>query len=91
MFTWLVIIMGIVFEMPVLLRVLSRMGIISREMLKKYRKHAILILLVLAAIITPSGDAFTLFIVALPLYLLYEISILVSFSKSAEEDEKAEA
>jgi sec-independent protein translocase protein TatC len=67
------------------------MGIISREMLKKYRKHAILILLVLAAIITPSGDAFTLFIVALPLYLLYEISILVSFSKSAEEDEKAEA
>jgi sec-independent protein translocase protein TatC len=44
----------------------------------------------LAAIITPSGDAFTLFVVALPLYLLYEVSILVSFTK-AERDEKVAA
>jgi sec-independent protein translocase protein TatC len=91
MFTWLVIIMGIVFEMPVLLRVLSRLGVVSKELLKKYRKHAACILLTLAAIITPSGDAFTLFIVALPLYLLYEVSILVCYSKSAEEDEKVAA
>jgi len=91
MFTWLVIIMGIVFEMPVLLRVLSRLGVVSKELLKKYRKYAAVILLVLAAIITPSGDAFTLFIVALPLYLLYEISILVCYSKSAEEDETSKA
>ncbi len=86
MFTWLILIMGLVFEMPVLLRVLSRIGIISKEMLKKYRRHAACILLLLAAIITPSGDAFTLFIVALPLYLLYEVSILVSFSKKEEEN-----
>ncbi|HPW78405.1 MAG TPA: twin-arginine translocase subunit TatC [Bacteroidales bacterium] len=91
MFTWLVIIMGVVFEMPILLRLLSRLGVISKELLKKYRKHAACILLILAAIITPSGDAFTLFIVALPLYLLYEVSIMVSYSKRAEEDEKVAA
>jgi len=90
MFTWLVLIMGLVFEMPVLLRLLSRIGVISKELLKKYRKHAACILLLLAAIITPSGDAFTLFVVALPLYLLYEVSILVSFTK-AERDEKVAA
>jgi len=88
MFIWLVIIMGIVFEMPILLRVLSKLGVISKEILKKYRKHAAIILVILAAIITPSGDAFTLFVVALPLYILYEISILVSFSKQPAEDEK---
>jgi sec-independent protein translocase protein TatC len=45
-------------------------------------------LLILAAVITPSGDAFTLFIVTVPLYLLYEASILVSYNKKSEEDEK---
>lgn len=79
MFTWLIIIMGLVFEMPILLRLLSRIGVISKELLKKYRKHAACILMLLAAIITPSGDAFTLFIVALPLYMLYEVSIVVAF------------
>lgn len=80
--------MGIVFEMPILLRVLSKLGVISKELLKKYRKHAAVVLLILAAIITPSGDAFTLLVVALPLYLLYEVSILVSFSKQPADDEK---
>jgi sec-independent protein translocase protein TatC len=88
MFTWLILIMGIVFEMPVLLRVLSKIGIISKDFLKKHRKHAFVILLILAAVITPSGDAFTLFIVTVPLYLLYEASILVSYNKKSEEDEK---
>ena len=46
-------------------------------------------LLIAAAIITPSGDAFTWFIVTLPLYMLYEVSILVSFNKKAEEDDQA--
>jgi len=91
MFTWLILIMGIVFEMPVLLRVLSKIGIISKDFLKKHRKHAFVILLILAAIITPSGDAFTLFIVTIPLYLLYEASILVSYNKKSEEDEKVAA
>ncbi len=78
MFTWMILIMGVVFEMPALIAILSGMGIISRTLLKKYRKYAFTILLIVAAIITPSGDAFTLFVVAIPLYLLYELSILVS-------------
>ncbi len=77
MFTWLILIMGIVFEMPALAAILSRMGIVSKSFLKRYRKHAFAILIVIAAIITPSGDAFTLFVVGLPLYMLYEFSILV--------------
>ncbi|MDD4656611.1 MAG: twin-arginine translocase subunit TatC [Bacteroidales bacterium] len=77
MFTWLILIMGVVFEMPALAAILSRLGIINKSMLKKYRKHAFTILIIIAAIITPSGDAFTLFIVGTPLYLLYEFSILI--------------
>lgn len=77
MFTWLILIMGVVFEMPALAAILSRMGIINKAMLRKYRKHAFTILIIIAAIITPSGDAFTLFIVGTPLYLLYEFSILI--------------
>ncbi|OFY45106.1 MAG: twin arginine-targeting protein translocase TatC [Bacteroidetes bacterium GWF2_40_14] len=78
MFTWLILIMGIVFEMPALASILSRMGIINKSFLKKYRKHAFVFLIILAAVITPSGDAFTLFVVGAPLYLLYEFSIVVS-------------
>lgn len=77
MFTWLILIMGVVFEMPSLALILSKLGIINKSMLKRYRKHAFTILIILAAIITPSGDAFTLFIVGTPLYLLYEFSILI--------------
>lgn len=77
MFTWLILIMGVVFEMPALAAILSRLGIVSKSMLKKYRKHAFTILIIVAAIITPSGDAFTLFIVGTPLYMLYEFSILI--------------
>lgn len=77
MFTWLILIMGVVFEMPALAAILSRMGIISKSLLRKYRKHAFTILIIIAAVITPSGDAFTLFIVGTPLYLLYELSILI--------------
>ncbi|MDD2490951.1 MAG: twin-arginine translocase subunit TatC [Bacteroidales bacterium] len=77
MFTRLILIMGIVFEMPALALILSKIGIISKSLLKKYRKHAFTILVITAAIITPSGDAFTLLVVATPLYLLYEFSILI--------------
>jgi len=77
MFTRLILIMGFVFEMPALALILSKMGIISKSLLKKYRKHAFTVLLIIAAIITPSGDAFTLFIVGAPLYMLYEFSILI--------------
>lgn len=91
MFVWLILIMGIVFELPCLALLLSKFGIITKSLLKKYRKHAFVVILVLAAFITPSGDPFTLFAVATPLYFLYEISILLcSDKKKDEEDDEAE-
>ncbi len=87
MFVRLILILGLVFEMPALAAILSKLGIINKGMLKKYRKHAAVVLLVLAAIITPSGDAFTLFVVAVPLYLLYEASILLCKEKVVEAEE----
>ncbi|MGM9786026.1 MAG: twin-arginine translocase subunit TatC [Candidatus Cryptobacteroides sp.] len=74
-FLMMVFIMGLVFEMPLLAWVLSKLGLIKKDFLKKYRRHAVVVLLVLAAAITPTGDPFTLMLVFLPLYLLYELSI----------------
>lgn len=74
-FLMMIFVMGIVFELPLLAWLMSRLGIIDRDMLMKYRKYAVVILLVLAAIITPSGDPFTLAVVFLPLYFLYELSV----------------
>lgn len=74
-FLMLIFIMGLVFELPLLAWLLSKLGILRREFLTKYRRQAIVLLLVLAAIITPTGDPFTLMLVFLPLYCLYEMSI----------------
>lgn len=76
MFSSMVLLFGIVFEFPVLILVLSKMGIVTRTGLKKYRKHALVAILVVAAIITPA-DPFSMLIAAAPLYLLYEFSVLV--------------
>jgi hypothetical protein len=73
--------MGVVFELPVVIWLLSRMGIVSSGFLRKYRRHAIVIILVFAAVITPTSDIFTLLLVSLPMYMLYEISILISKQK----------
>ena len=73
-FLMLIFIMGIVFEMPLLAWLLSKIGFLHREFFAKYRRHAVVVLLVLAALITPTGDPLTLYIVFLPLYLLYELS-----------------
>lgn len=67
--------MGIVFEIPVLCWVLGKMGIISANMMRGYRRHVCVMLLVIGAIITPTSDVFTLLLVTLPMYLLYEMSI----------------
>lgn len=80
MFSSMVLLFGIVFEFPVLIAVLSRMGIVTRDSLKKYRRHAIVAILVVAAIITPA-DPFSMLIAAAPLYLLYELSVLVCVKK----------
>lgn len=76
-FLTMVFIMGVVFELPMLALVLSSLGILKKEMLSKNRRYAVVIIMVLAALITPSGDPFTLMIVFLPIYLLYELSILI--------------
>ena len=77
LFTSLVLTFGIVFEFPTVVAVLSSMGMLTKEGLSSYRKHAICVVLVLAAVITPSGDPFSLMVVSVPLYLLYEFSILI--------------
>ncbi|MDY3978871.1 MAG: twin-arginine translocase subunit TatC [Tidjanibacter sp.] len=71
------VIMGVVFELPVLCLLLARLGVLSSDFMKHYRRHAILIIVLVAAIITPTGDPFTLLTVSVPIYLLYELSILM--------------
>ena len=71
------LVMGVVFELPVVCGLLGRMGLINSRMMSEYRRHAIVAILVVAAIITPTTDMFTLFVVALPIYLLYELSIQI--------------
>jgi len=73
----LIIGMGIVFELPVVIFFLSRIGIVTPGMLRKQRRYAILILLILAEVITPP-DWFSCFLVFIPLYFLYELSIVIS-------------
>ena len=69
--------MGVLFELPVLCWLLSRFGIINAPMMSQYRRHAIVAILIVAAIVTPTTDVFTLFVVSLPIWLLYELSILI--------------
>ena len=69
---------GIAFELPILAYVLARIGIISSGWLKKYRKYAFVVILIVAAIITPSPDWTSQTIVAIPLLLLYEISVILA-------------
>jgi sec-independent protein translocase protein TatC len=82
---------GVAFELPILAYVLAKIGIISAKFLKTYRKYAFVIILVVAAIITPSPDWTSQTIVAVPLLLLYEISVLlcarVDKQKAKEEKE----
>ena len=69
--------MGIVFEIPVICSILGRFGLLRAQLMRKYRRHVIVGLLILAAIITPTADAFTLLLVAFPMWLLFEVSIWV--------------
>ena len=69
--------MGVVFQLPVIVFVLARLGFVSSALLATYRKHARLAIMVVAAVITPP-DLMTLLLVSLPLYVLYEVSIRVA-------------
>lgn len=87
-FYTLILIMGVVFELPLVFWLLSSLGLIYRSFFRKYRKHAVVGSMVLAAIITPSGDPFSLIIVTIPLYMLWEISAFVVKKDPPEEIEE---
>ncbi len=70
--------MGLVFELPVLVFFLTKIGLLSTKFLRKYRKHAIVVIFIVAGFITPSTDMFSQTLVAMPLWALYEISIFIS-------------
>jgi sec-independent protein translocase protein TatC len=89
-FLMLIFIMGIVFEMPLLSWLLSKFGLLNRSFFNRYRRHAVVTLLVVAAFITPSGDPFTLSLVFIPLYALYEISAFFVKPAPTEEEEEEE-
>ncbi len=76
-FVTLTLVMGVIFQLPVVAFFLAKLGIINGNVLAKYRQYALLIIMITAAIITPP-DLMTLVLVTIPLYLLYELSIIVA-------------
>ncbi|MBR6998345.1 MAG: twin-arginine translocase subunit TatC [Prevotella sp.] len=76
------LVIGVVFELPVVSALLGRMHLVSGGLMRRYRRHAVVAILVVAAIITPTTDIFTLLVVALPIWLLYEVSILLVPNKT---------
>ncbi len=76
-FLMLIFVMGLVFELPLVAWLLGNVGVLKREFFRRYRRHAVVALMLLAAFITPTGDPFTLMIVFLPIYLLWELSAIL--------------
>ena len=86
-FLMIIFIMGVVFEMPLMCWLLSQVGLLKRSFFRKYRRYALVGLLVAAAVITPSGDPFTLMVVFIPVYGLYELSALLVKKDPPEDDD----
>lgn len=82
--TSMVLTFGIVFEFPTLVALMSALGILKKQTMRKYRRHAICAVVILSAVITPSGDPFSLAVVAIPLYILYEFSVLICKPEDTE-------
>lgn len=76
---------GIAFQLPIVVYVLSRVGVLTPSFMREYRKHSMIVILIVAAIITPSPDIYSQILVAIPLFLLFEISILVSAKVEREK------
>jgi sec-independent protein translocase protein TatC len=76
--TMLTLLSGLVFQLPIVVYILSSLDILTPKFMREKRRYAVIIILILAAIITPSPDALTMLVVALPLFILYEFSILVA-------------
>jgi len=82
---------GIAFQLPIVVFVLSKVGVLTPGFMREYRKHAMIVILIVAAVITPSPDIYSQILVAIPLLMLYEVSILVSRKVEREKlrEEKA--
>ena len=76
---------GVAFQLPVVVYVLSRVGILTPSFMREYRRHSMIVILIVAAVITPSPDVYSQILVAIPLFLLFEISILVSAKVEREK------
>lgn len=84
--TMLCLLMGVMFELPIVALVLARLGLLNAPQMRRLRRHAIVGILIAAAIITPSGDIFTLCVTSLPVLLLYELSILLVAKATARTE-----
>lgn len=84
------LVFGIVFEIPVLSWMLARFGMLRASWMKKFRRHAVVTILIIAAVITPTADVFTLVIVSLPIWLLYEISIWIVARTERKEEKQVD-
>ena len=78
MVTTMTLLTGLVFELPIVVYFLTKIGLLTPSFMRIYRRHAVVVILILAAVITPTSDATTLMLVFIPLYILYELSIFVS-------------
>ncbi|GGC02744.1 twin-arginine translocase subunit TatC [Dyadobacter sediminis] len=76
---------GIAFQLPVVVFVLSKVGVLTPAFMREYRKHSMIVILIVAAVITPSPDIYSQILVAIPLFLLFEVSILVSAKVEREK------
>ena len=84
LFISMVFLIGLIFEFPTVIMVLSHLGLVGKDDLKRYRKHAFIVVLILSALITPS-DPFSMFVLSIPLYGLYEFSILICKQKETDD------
>jgi len=89
--TMLTLSSGVVFELPVVIYFLSKIGIVTPSFLRTYRRHAMVIILIIAALITPSPDISSQILVAIPLFILYEIGIGVSAMVLRNKEKEAKS
>jgi sec-independent protein translocase protein TatC len=85
---------GLVFEVPIAILALTALGIVTPQFLSRYRRHAVVICLTAAAFITPGADPYSLFALAIPLYILYELSVFVAifaYRKRLKRQERRDA
>jgi len=83
----LILISGLIFELPMISYFLSRFGILTPAFMRHYRRHAIVVILIIAAVVTPTTDPFTMCVFALPMVVLYEISIWIAGIAKRKRDE----